>query len=141
MTRLYLDANSIIYSIEGTLEFRGQALGWIKQAETADGVVVTSRRSRLECRVKPLRDGDADLLARFDGLFARDVLEMVDVTSEVIERATELRAAHNFRTPDAIHLASALVAGADVFLTGDRDLAKCPGLKVELLVGPGGDSR
>ena len=55
--RLYLDASSIIYSIEG----------------------------------------------RFDGFFARTGLELIEVTSDVIERATELRARHGFRTPDAIH--------------------------------------
>jgi len=55
------------------------------------------------------------------------------VSAEVIERATELRATHNFRTPDAIHLSSALVARADAFLTGDRSLERCPGLQVEVL--------
>jgi len=43
------------------------------------------------------------------------------------------RARHRFRTPDAIQLATALVAGADVFLTGDADLERCPELKVVTL--------
>ena len=48
--RLYLDANPIIYSIEGVPHFRQASLDWIARAE-ADGVVITSRLSRLECRV------------------------------------------------------------------------------------------
>ena len=137
--RLYLDANPIVYSIEGVPAFRLAALDWVERAE-ADGVVITSRLSRLECRVKPLRDGNMDLLELFEGFFARKSLELVEVTAEVIEAATQLRATHNFRAPDAIHLASALAAKADVFLTGDRNLARCPDLKVEVLAGPRGAS-
>ena len=121
--RLYLDANPIIYSIEGVPEFREAALSWIERAEKASGVVITSRLSRLECRVKPLREENTELLARFEGFFAREGLELAEITAEVIEAATALRAAHNFRPPDAIHLATATLSKADVFLTGDRNLA------------------
>jgi predicted nucleic acid-binding protein len=134
--RLYLDANPIVYSIEGVPEFRLSALSWIERAEVAQGAVITSRLSRLECRVKPLREGNAELLERFEGFFSREGLELVEVSAEVIERATDLRAKQHFRAPDAIHLASALLAKADVFLTADRDLEKCPGLTVEVLSGP-----
>jgi predicted nucleic acid-binding protein len=44
-----------------------------------------------------------------------------------------LRAAHGFKTPDAIHLATALLQSAGVFLTGDENLKKCPGLEVVVL--------
>jgi predicted nucleic acid-binding protein len=134
--RLYLDANPIIYSIEGVPAFRQAALEWIERAEATDGAVITSRLSRLECRVKPLRDGNSELLELFEGFFARERFELVEITAEVIEAATQLRATHNFRAPDAIHLASALLAKADVFLTADRNLARCPDLKVEVLTGP-----
>jgi predicted nucleic acid-binding protein len=134
--RLYLDANPIIYSIEGVPAFRQAALEWIERAETDDGVVITSRLSRLECRVKPLRDENKQLLDLFEGFFAREGLELVEITAEVIEAATQLRATHNFRAPDAIHLASAVLAKADVFLTADRNLARCPDLSVEVLTGP-----
>jgi uncharacterized protein len=134
--RLYLDANPIIYSIEGVPEFRTAALAWIERAEAAQHAVITSRLSRLECRVKPLREGNTDLLDRFDGFFSREELELVEVSAEVIENATELRAKPSFRAPDAIHLASAILSKADVFLTGDRSLQRCPGLTVEVLSGP-----
>src|SRR5438105_3515230 len=134
--RLYLDANPIIYSIEGVPEFRLAALSWIERAESAQGAVITSRLSRLECRVKPLREGNSALLEQFDGFFSRGGLEIVDVSGDVIEQATELRAKHNFRAPDAVHLATALLVGVDVFLTGDRNLERCPDLDVRVLTGP-----
>lgn len=86
--RLYLDASPIVYAIEGLPAFRTAALAWIEQAEAAQGAVITSRLSRLECRVKPLREGNSELLERFEGFFSRAALEFVEVSAEVIERAT-----------------------------------------------------
>ncbi|MCI5218746.1 MAG: PIN domain-containing protein [Candidatus Electrothrix sp. LOE2] len=43
-------------------------------------------------------------------------------SSEVFDKATELRAQYSLKTPDAIHLAAALVSGCDVFLTNDLRL-------------------
>jgi len=58
---------------------------------------------------------------------------LVDITSEVIERATGLRAGYGFKTPDAIHLASAIEEKADIFLTGDESLVRCREVAVEIL--------
>jgi hypothetical protein len=68
--RLYLDASAIIYSLEGAPPVRELAVRRIEQAEQSEGAVITSQLSRLECRVKPLRDSAADVLARFDAFFA-----------------------------------------------------------------------
>ena len=87
----------------------------------------------MECRVKPLRSGDATVLGLFDTFFAGSELQLLEITVAVIEQATHLRAAFNFKTPDALHLASAIVAGAIAFLTGDKGLAKCTALPVEVL--------
>ena len=48
-------------------------------------------------------------------------------------RDPELRARHNFKTPDAIHLATAIEEKADVFLTGDVTLARCSDIQVDLI--------
>jgi predicted nucleic acid-binding protein len=106
----------------------------IEHAEQShSGTVITSQLARLECRVKPMRDGAADALARFDAFFARPGLLLAEVSPRVLERATELRAQHGFKTPDAIHLATALVQAADVFLTGDTSFSRYAGIKVEIL--------
>lgn len=131
---LYLDASAIIYAIESVPPFRDIVVERIAQAEgTPGGIVITSRLSRLECRVKPLRDGNAELLGKFDEFFTRRLVRVAEVTSSIIERATELRARNGFKTPDAIHLATAIENHADLFLTGDAALAQCTEVKVEVL--------
>jgi predicted nucleic acid-binding protein len=130
----YLDSSAIIYLIEGSRAVRAQVEAHIAGADTnPTGRLITSHLARLECRVKPLRDGDVALLATYDAIFTRARVVVVDLTAAVLDRATELRARHGFRTPDAIHLTCAMEAGADAFLTGDAGLAKCPGMTVELL--------
>ena len=93
---------------------------------------MTSRLTRLECRSKPLRAGDVATLAQFDVFFAGLELVLVDVSAAVIERATDLRAQYNLKTPDALHDATAVEFGATVFLSGDRGLARCVEVPVEV---------
>ena len=129
-----LDACTIIYLIEG-----GPPLGDMARARFREllrdplGRAVCSRLARLECRVGPLRVDDVTLLGRYDAFFQRRRLRIDDVSATVIELATELRARYRFKTPDAIHLATAIEAHADLFLTGDADLRRCAEAKVEVL--------
>jgi uncharacterized protein len=126
----YLDACCIIYMTEGAPPWRA-AIEARLRALPQSGALVTSRISRLECRSKPMRDRDAVLLARFDATFAG--MRLVEVTPAIIERATELRAHYGFRAPDSIHLAAAIEASVDVFLTGDASLARCTEVRVDVL--------
>lgn len=73
----------------------------------------------MECRVKPLRDRYTALLDEYEDVFGAARFVLLDVSASVLDRGTELRATHGFKTPDAIQLASAIEAGADAFLTGD----------------------
>lgn len=80
-----------------------------------------------------LRDQRQDILGYYDGFFSRGPLLLAEISPAVIDRATELRAANGFKTPDAIHLATAIEERADAFLTGDAALARCPNIQVELI--------
>lgn len=59
--------------------------------------------------------------------------QVIEISRAVIERATDLRVRYRFKTVDSIHVASAIVARADHFLTGDRDLARCTEVAVEVI--------
>jgi len=50
--------------------------------------LITSELTRLECRVKPLRNADAALLQDFDDYFAYSIAEIIPLTRDVIDRAT-----------------------------------------------------
>jgi predicted nucleic acid-binding protein len=61
-------------------------------------------------------------------------LRTVPIDDALAERAAELRARHNVRTPDALQLAAALLTGAAAFLTNDAALTCVSEIEV-LVVG------
>jgi uncharacterized protein len=130
---IYLDANVIIRLIEGAAVVRAPLEARILASKVPGAFLLTSRLSLLECRSKPLKSRDPALLALYDGFFAAAELTVAEITPAVINTATRLRASHNFKSPDAIHVATAIEAGASVFLSADKDLARCREIKVELL--------
>lgn len=72
-----------------------------------------------------------ELLGSFPGL------SLVPVCSEISVEAARLRADHGLRTPDAIHMATAVVAGASALVTNDhRLLRQSPPIEVLLFDEP-----
>jgi predicted nucleic acid-binding protein len=107
--KLYLDANIIILGHEGEDLRKQTVLHRLWQCVSEDGgELITSAFSRLECLVLTLRSKDQALLADYDRFFGSESLTIVDVTTSVLTRAASLRAEYRFKTPDAIHLASAI---------------------------------
>jgi predicted nucleic acid-binding protein len=80
-----------------------------------------------------MREGDRELLERYDRLFGASRVAVLDVTAKIIDGATVLRARHGFKTPDAIHLATAIECAATEFWTGDVGLSHCADIAVTVL--------
>lgn len=135
---VFLDANALIYLIEGAEPFAAsvrQQLRTLAAAGTQPVRVAMSLLSRLECRVRPLRMEDNRLLADYDAFFARPDLTLVPLSADVVELTTAIRVRHGLRTPDALQAASCLQLGdSAVFLTGDRIFQRVAGLRVALVV-------
>jgi uncharacterized protein len=126
---IYADANVIIRFVEGEPTSRQP----IQQRLKGENPILTSRLSRLECRCAPPRDNNAELLGLYDTFFSAADLRMIEIDVRVIDEATAIRAAFGLTTPDAIHLAAAIIAHASVFLTGDKRLARFNRLPVEII--------
>jgi len=128
--RYYLDAAPIIYLVEQRQPFATA----VRSKLAAQGVVpITNELARLECRVKPMHDGNLTLLQDFDDYFANTIVEIVPLTRDVIDRATEIRAQYNFKTPDSLHLAAAVISNCGVFLTNDHRLNRFTGITIEIV--------
>jgi predicted nucleic acid-binding protein len=130
---IYLDSNVVIRLVEGDAGTRMPLVTRLAASLGVPSSLATSRLTRLECRSKPLGIGDVATLKQFEVFFAGVELVVVEMASAVVERATELRAKYNLKTPDALHYASAVEIGAAVFLTGDRTFSRCTEVTVEVL--------
>jgi predicted nucleic acid-binding protein len=128
--RIYLDSAPLIYLVEEVVPYAST----LESRLAEPGVIqVCSELTRLECRVKPIRDSEDALLSAFDSYFSEIVGRVIPLSRQVMEQATLLRARYGFRTPDSIHLAAAIVDDCDLFLTNDRRLARCSEITVEAL--------
>jgi uncharacterized protein len=128
--RVYLDSSPIIYLVEGIAPYAATLEARLARLQAT---LVCSELSRLECRVRPIRDKEDALLAAFDSYFADIVEDVIPLSRQVIDRATQLRARYCLRTPDAIHLAAAIVGDCDAFLTNDYRLAQCAEIPIEVI--------
>lgn len=132
----FLDASALIYLVEGVEPFAARtrrALSDLVQREPPASVAL-SRLTWLECRVRPLREAETGVLADFDAFFRRPDIVWVELSAQVVELATEIRAHSGLKTPDALQAACCLQLGADhLFVTGDSAFRKVTGLKVRVL--------
>ena len=96
---------------------------------------VTSGLTLLEVLVIPLRNGDAGMAQSYEDLLGDSRgLRLATIDLEQIRGAARLRAQWpKLRTPDALQLAAALLAGCSAFVTNDRRLPSIPGLQIHQL--------
>ena len=125
--RLYLDANFFIAFVESPLWDFG---GVIRRVETAPGSLVTSEFTVAEVLVLPFKTGDLALAQTYEDLWSRPgVFPMVPVSAAVLRRSAEIRATLGNKTPDAIHVATAVETGCTLFLSSDQRIRLPEGLR------------
>jgi predicted nucleic acid-binding protein len=131
---VYVDANSVIYSVEKIEPYCTLLNPMWRAAQAGDFIIVSSELLLLETLVKPLREADAVLEATFRALLlTSNELQLIPITASLLEDAARLRALVGLKTPDAIHAATALAIGCALFITNDRELCRVPGLPVAVL--------
>jgi len=95
--------------------------------------LASSHLALMECLILPLRQGLSGLKQDYDDFFSTQVTELVPFTETVFRMAADIRALHDLRTPDTLHLAAALAAACDMFLTNDAGLKAFPQIMVEVV--------
>ena len=124
-----LDSNVFIYIFEHNETFGDAAETTLKRAhERGDGICLSTL-----VLTEILSGSDEPRIIDF---FQDKAFSFYDVTTEVAALAGSLRFKHPaLRTADALHLATALQAGAKQFVTNDRQLCNLR-LSLELDVVP-----
>jgi len=119
MTRIYLDANVIIYLVQNTPNAL-QVRTYLQAQPTP--ILCPSNLPLLECLVLPFQQANRHLQQRFFTFFQS--LELIPARRQIFVRAAQIRAATRLRTPDALHLAFASYGKCDVLLTGDAQIGQ-----------------
>lgn len=126
-----LDSNIFIYLFQETPEFIEKIRELFKLISEEEISVVTSIISVLEALSYP--SPNEVLKDIKTGFYTLPMLEILDVNKKIAFSAADIRREYRFRTPDAIQLATALEAKAQVFITNDSKLKKFREIKVVTL--------
>ena len=132
----FLDACVLIYRFEGEATVVASVDKTLSRLQRADrdARIAVSEISRLECRVRPLREGRRDLVATYDRFFASSGLTVVPLSRGVVDLATAIRARSGLRTPDALQAACCLSLGQPAsFITNDAGFRREAALDVVLV--------
>lgn len=133
--KTYLDANVFIYTVEGYPDYAPILKQISDQMETGQIQGVTSELTLAEVLVKPIADGDDELVQTYlDTVDNSGGLLVVPVSRALLIRAAGVRAGNSsLRLADAIHVATAQAAECRTVVTNDKRWKSVPGIHVLLL--------
>jgi predicted nucleic acid-binding protein len=135
----YLDTCILIYWIEGPAPFDARVRAHIAALESAGHRFAVSELTRLECLIKPLATSDGALLLDYERLLLAPNVTFAPLNAAVYERAANIRATHSYSSKkrysvqDSLHLAAAMQAGCDSFLTNDQRLVGFADIAIDVL--------
>src|SRR5262249_34090932 len=98
---IYCDSVILMYFFDHSGPLNVRATRRLASLAAAKDWVAVSDLVRLECRVKPVKDGDAAKLAAYDAFFAHPDVRIIPITSATFDRATLIRATYNFKLADS----------------------------------------
>jgi len=131
---VFLDTAPLIYFIEGHSQYQKILSSLFDLNDKGDFSFITSSITLLEVLVKPFRDGKPEIAQQYRNILTKAPgIDIADVTSNISERAANLRAKYNLRTPDAIQIGTALELEADYFLTNDNRLKTITEIEIVML--------
>lgn len=121
--RVFIDTAPLIYFIEDKNLYRKILTEFMAHVEAGDVILVSSTLTLMEVLVQPLRMNRHDIVKGYEEIMTRSQsLQLVEFDIFGARKAAEIRAKYNFKTPDAIQIAIALLSKADIFLTNDKKL-------------------
>lgn len=126
-----VDTNIFIYYFDRNSQFYTLADSVFTNVLVKKKQVITSILTLTELLSYQTNESLIDKLE--EELFLVPNIVMHDVTRTIAVKAAVIRRKYNVRLPDAIQLATALQANADIFITNDKRLKHFKELPVRLL--------
>lgn len=128
---IFLDTSVFIYHFESHREFGPVVKRVFELLSENKAKAVTSVIAQIELLSLPMDERMTALLNQYFWETPNLVVHAVD--QEIASKVAKIRRKYGFRTPDAIHLATAVVYKADVFITNDKRLKKFDEMAVALV--------
>lgn len=129
-----IDTAPFIYYIEEHQRYLPIIKPIFDQIDSFKFEAITSTITLLEVLVFPKKQNNLYLESQYVEILTQNAsIELVDITIEVAQIASEIRAYYDIKTPDALQIASGIANNCDSFLTNDKALKKVKEIKVLVL--------
>jgi len=123
--RVHIDTNVVVYFLQSNPVYLSLVRPLFQLVDSGRIQGLSSYVTLLEVLVQPLKEGRPELAEQYREILLRARnLRLFPVDRAVAEAGAAIRAAHGFRTPDAIQLATAMTRGADALVTNDSSLRR-----------------
>ena len=121
--KVFWDTNLFIYLIEETPGSFDEVVSLRKAMLKNGDQLATSTLTVGEVLVKPIQEKATALAEQYKKLLYSPSIEMISFSEAAAEKYAEIRATHAIKPPDALQLACASIANADIFITNDTRLS------------------
>lgn len=129
-----VDTAPFIYFTEKNPAYFDLIKAIFEYIDDSDLVIVASALTLTEVLMKPIQAENMVLQGEYrDLLLNTENISTINLNTTIAIKAAELRATYNLKTPDALHLATAINSGADAFLTNDKGFKRVTEIKILIL--------
>lgn len=129
--RVGLDSMEFIYFLEDNPQFGALSEVIFELAERNKITVISSILVLIEVLTGYHRANDKTSEQEFKQMMKEfPNIEVYDLDNNLINKVVNLRTKYNIKTPDAIHIATAIENKAEAFITNDKLLSKIKEIKI-----------
>jgi predicted nucleic acid-binding protein len=129
--RVYIDTNIFIYFLERNERYFDRVVPFFQRFNDGSSIAYTGDAVVAETLYKPYQIDDSERVSEFKEFFANDeFITVLPHTKKVFELAAELSPKRAMKLIDALHYATAAIAGCKFLLTNDRGFASVESLEV-----------
>lgn len=121
--RVFVDTAPIIYYLENSALYMELIKKFFKKCIEENIEIVTSAITVEEYLVFPYSSGKKELVDNFKKFIEYMNIEVVDINFQIAEKGAIIRGQYrDFKSMDALQIATAIISGCDMFFTNDKQL-------------------
>lgn len=134
VSRLGIETAPFIYFVERHPTYLPKVRDIFRQIDQGKFEGVSSMITLVEVLTQPLKMGNSTLEMEYRNILMRSRhFSLLPISVGIAERAAQLRAHYNLKTPDALQVSAAIDAQCDAFLTNDLGLKRVQEINVLLI--------
>lgn len=130
---VYVDTAILIYTVEKIPNYAQILEPLWDNLEIGKVKVMTSELTLMETLVMPIKQSDSRLIKAYNSMLLAGYIDLIPINQSILTEGARLRGITNLKTPDAIHLATALSEKCDIFLTNDLGFRKVTDVSILIL--------